>query len=365
MAAAGKINEVLDCFPCVTRGCAYIDGQWIEVPQSFETSDPATEQFISKIASCGPNEIDAAVKAARAALEGPTWGYASTCMQRVGFLRRVTSLLERDSEALARLDALDEGKPLREARADVGDAISLTKHLADLLEAQAAADGESVSVGTDDFTCRVIHEPAGVVAAITPWNYPLLMGAQKTLAALAAGCAVVLKPSELAPMSCLALAALCEEAGLPAGALNVVPGMGAVAGDALSKHPGVDKVSFTGSLATARKVMSAAAMGPRAVSLELGGKSPLLVFADADLPAALDWILMGFVWGSGQVCSSTSRVLVHSSIASKLVQLLVDRLATLPLGASLSEDMLALAGPHIGPVVSRTQYVKIWVSPSS
>jgi betaine-aldehyde dehydrogenase len=135
-----------------------------------------------------------------------------------------------------------------------------------------------------------------VVAAITPWNYPFLMGAYKVLPALAAGCTVVLKPSELAPLSCLVLAELCKEAGLPAGALNVLPGLGSVTGDLLARHPDIDKISFTGSLPTAQKVMAAAALGPRALSLELGGKSPAIVFEDANLDSAADWLVTGFMW---------------------------------------------------------------------
>jgi len=151
--------------------------------------------------------------------------------------------------------------------------------------------------GTDgQFTTVIINHPVGVVGAITPWNYPFLMAIWKVIPAIAAGCTIVLKPSELAPLSCILMGKLCQEAGLPDGALNVIPGLGHQAGAALTSHDGIDKISFTGSLPTAQRVMSAAAMGPRGLSLELGGKSPLIVFEDADVESAVDWIILGICW---------------------------------------------------------------------
>lgn len=170
----------------------------------------------------------------------------------------------------------------------------------------------------------------------------------------------MLKPSELAPLSCLILAEMCHEAGLPAGALNVVPGWGHEAGAAISEHPDIDKVSFTGSAPTARKIMAAVAMGPRGISLELGGKSPLIVFEDADIPSAVDWILTGILWGSGQVCSATSRVLVHSSVRAALMEKLLERIRAVKIGDSLDAGMMAHQGPTMGPVISKGQYDKIW-----
>ena len=182
----------------------------------------------------------------------------------------------------------------------------------------------------------------------------------KVLPALAAGCTIVLKPSELAPLSCLLLAEMLTDAGLPAGACNVLPGLGTTAGTALSQHPDIDKLSFTGSVPTARRIMAAAAVGPRAVSLELGGKSAMIVFEDADLAATVDWVLTGILWGSGQVCSATSRVLVHSAVRGRLMDKLLARLPLVKIGDSLSADMLANEGAAMGPVVSQGQYDKVW-----
>ena len=288
--------EVLRKFPCTTANAAFIAGEWLSVSDTIASINPATEDTITTFANCSPALVDQAVKAAREAFAGPHWGHSATTQQRVSFLRSLAGLLDHHRDELSQLDSLDEGKPFRESSADISDAIALALHLAELLEDPRWPAEEVVANGTDDFITVVKSEPIGVVAAITPWNYPLLMAAYKVLPALAAGCTVVLKPSELAPLSSLVLAELCREAGLPPGALNVVPGLGSLTGDALSRHPGVDKLSFTGSVATARKVMTAAALGPRPLSLELGGKSPALVFDDADVDAAVDWLITGFVW---------------------------------------------------------------------
>ena len=289
-------SEILGRFPCVTANSAFIGGEWEAVAFSVSSVCPSTEETLTTFANCSAEHVDRAVRAARKAVEGSNWGHSSTPPQRALFLRTLAQLIGKHKDDLARLDTLDEGKPLRESSADISDAISLALHLADLLEEPLWQTPEVVANGTEDFTTEVRREPIGVVAAITPWNYPFLMAADKVFPALAAGCAVILKPSELAPLSCLVLAELCRDAGLPPGALNVLPGLGSVTGDALSRHPGVDKLSFTGSVVTARKVMTAAAMGPRPLSLELGGKSPAIVFDDADVNAAVDWLITGFVW---------------------------------------------------------------------
>jgi betaine-aldehyde dehydrogenase len=191
----------------------------------------------------------AAVEAAIACLNSPNWGYASTGAQRAQVLRKLGTLIEARKDELARLDSLDQGKPLREAQADMGDAISCCAHFATLAEERDAHQHEIIENGTGgDFTTTIVLEPIGVVAAITPWNYPMLMAVWKVIPALAAGCTVVLKPSELAPLSCILFGELCTEAGAPPGAVNVVNGLGSDAGAALSNHPKIDKISFTGSV---------------------------------------------------------------------------------------------------------------------
>ena len=294
-------------------------------------------------------------------MNSETWGFKSTGAQRAVVLRKLGELIEANKDNLARLDSLDEGKPLREAIADINDAVTSCNHFADLAEQRDAHQGEIIENGTGgDFETKILLEPIGVVGAITPWNYPLLMGVWKVIPALAAGCAIVLKPSELAPLSCLALGQLCLDAGIPAGALNVLPGWGYEAGSAISNHPDIDKISFTGSVPTSQKIMAAAALGPRAISLELGGKSPMIVFEDSDIPSAIDWIITGILWGSGQVCSATSRVIVHNSIKDALIAALIERVSIIKIGDSLAEDMIAHEGGKIGPVVSKVQYDKIW-----
>jgi betaine-aldehyde dehydrogenase len=199
------------------------------------------------VANATAEDVDIAVAAAKRALYSANWGYNSTAAQRATILRNLGDIITAKKDDLARLDSLDHGKPLREANADMGDAIAACSHFAHLVEEEERNQGTLVDNGTNgDFITRIFHEPIGVVAMITPWNYPFLMGMWKVVAGIASGCSMVLKPSELAPLSCLLLGEMCVEAGLPAGALNVIPGLGSSAGGPLSSHPGVDKISFTG-----------------------------------------------------------------------------------------------------------------------
>mmetsp|Transcript_15266 Transcript_15266/g.22979 ORF Transcript_15266/g.22979 Transcript_15266/m.22979 type:complete len:504 (+) Transcript_15266:53-1564(+) len=341
----------------------YINGEWRDAIKggTFDTINPATEEIITSVAAATSEDIDVAVEAAVRCLHSSDWGYCSTGAQRAQILRKLGDLFTAHQDELARLDSLDQGKPLREAKADLGDAISCCAHFAKLAEEQDSKQNEVIDNGTDgEFVTTIVLEPIGVVAAITPWNYPLLMAVWKVVPAIAAGCTIVLKPSELAPLSCLVFGELCTQAGLPNGALNVVPGLGPDAGGPLSSHPAVDKVSFTGSVPTARRVMTCAAAGPRAVTLELGGKSPLIIFEDAELDSAVDWVITGFLWGSGQVCSATARVLVHSSLRETFMKKLIDRIAFVKLGDSLTEEMISHEGGQMGPLVNKTQYDKVW-----
>jgi betaine-aldehyde dehydrogenase len=304
--------------------------------------------------------VDLAVKVAKRTLYSANWGFKSTGAQRAVILRNLKEVITRRKDEIAALDSFDMGKPLREANADLGDAIAACDHFANLAEQQDKHQDEIIENGTGgDFVSKIRLEPIGVIGAITPWNYPFLMGIWKVIPAIAAGCTIVLKPSELAPLSCLLFGELVNEAGLPAGALNIVSGLGPDAGAPLATHDDVDKVSFTGSVPTAQKIMAAAALGPRAISLELGGKSPLVVFEDADVNATVDWILTGILWGSGQVCSATSRVLLHKNIRQAVVDRLLERLALIKIGRSLDQDMREHNGATMGPVVSKGQYDKI------
>jgi len=341
----------------------YINGQYVEPIQgrSFPTYNPATGEVITMVANATAEDVDQAVQAAVQCFNSDHWGVNSTGAQRAVILRRIGTLLEQRKDELARLECLDQGKPLREALADLNDAITACSHFAALAEERDRHQNEVIENGTNgDFETKIVLEPVGVVGAITPWNYPLLMAIWKVIPCIAAGCTVVLKPSEFAPLSCLVFADICTQAGLPAGALNVVTGYGADAGSPISHHPQIDKISFTGSGPTGRKIMAAAAAGPRAVSMELGGKSPLIVFDDAQLDGAVDWILTGILWGSGQVCSATSRVLVHKNVKDQLIAKILARLPNVRIGNSLSEEFKDYSGPQMGPVISKSQYDKIW-----
>ena len=247
----------------------------------------------------------------------------------------------------------DNGKPLPEARWDVGDAAACFEFYAGLAEELDTKSVESIALPDDRFVSCVKKEPLGVAGAIIPWNYPLLMAAWKVAPALAAGCTMVLKPSELTSLTALELAAIAQQADLPAGVLNIVTGFGADAGAALTSHPGVDKLAFTGSLPTGSKIMGAAARDIKKISLELGGKSPFVIFDDADIDKAVEWIMFGIFWNQGQVCSATSRVLVHQSIYQKLLARLVEETEKITVGNGMDEGIL------LGPIVSKDQLNKI------
>jgi betaine-aldehyde dehydrogenase len=328
-----------------------IDGQWCAAAsgERLQVLDPASETLLGAVSAAGDADVERAVQAARRAFDDGRWS-AQPAAARAAVLRRIAAGIRERLEELAVLEVRDNGKPLPEARWDVGDAAGCFEFYADLAE-RGGAD-EALALPDARFSCRVRREPVGVVAAIIPWNYPLLMAAWKVAPALAAGCTLVLKPSELTPLTALVLGELALEAGLPAGVLNILSGDGRT-GRALCRHAAVDKLAFTGSLATGSAVMQAAAQDIKRVSLELGGKSPFIVFADSELDAALEWILFGIFWNQGQVCSATSRVLVERSLYPRLVEALVEQARRIRIGPGLDE------GVKLGPLVSAGQYRKV------
>ncbi|CAN0270524.1 unnamed protein product [Pylaiella littoralis] len=340
----------------------FINNQWHDAGggSTFDNSNPATEELICSCANAQPEDVDEAVAAARACFEGPEWGFKSTGPQRAACLRAMAKAIEDDKDAFARLESEDCGKPIKESVEDMDLAVECFRFYADLAEKLGAEEPEEIKISDDSFKTRVVREPIGVVGAITPWNYPLLMGVQKVAPALAAGCTIVLKPSELAPLTCVRMAALAEAAGLPAGALSVLTGEGSPAGASLSAHPGVDKVSFTGSVPTGQKVMAAAAGGPAGVHMELGGKSAMIVFDDIeDIDATVDWICVGIFFNSGQVCSATSRLLLHSNIHDEVVAKVLERAASVTVGDPLRGDDKEATGQCMGPLVSGPQKDKV------
>jgi aldehyde dehydrogenase (NAD+) len=321
-----------------------IGGAWVapEAGQRLPLLNPSDGAQIGEIARGQAADVDAAVSAARRAFEG---GWARTpAAERGRILMRLGRLVEGRVEALARLEALDVGKPLTQARAD---ALALARYCAFYGGAADKLMGETIPY-LDGYTVYTLREPHGVTAHIVPWNYPMQIIGRSVGAALAAGNCCVLKPAEDACLTALAFADLAKEAGLPDGVLNVVPGLGAEAGAALAGHEGVDHISFTGSVATGVRIQTLAAQHVKPVTLELGGKSPQLVFEDADLDAALPFLVNAGIQNAGQTCSASSRILVQRRVYGEVVARMAERYGQLRVGQ-------ALADLDVGPLISAKQ----------
>ena len=332
----------------------YIDGQWLAPAKggSFETFDPSDETLLARVAAATAEDVDAAVRAARRAFDEGPWPRMSGA-GRAAVLRRIAEGIRGRQQELAELEVRDNGKPLPEALWDIGDTAGCFDFYAGLAEKLDASQEQEIALADERFSSVARKEPVGVAGAIIPWNFPMLMAAWKVAPALAAGCAMVLKPSELTPLTALHLAEIAHEAGLPAGVLNVLTGLGADAGAPLAEHPGVDKLAFTGSVPTGSRIMQAAARDIKNISLELGGKSPFVIFADSDIEAAVEWILFGIFWNQGEVCSATSRVLVQRALYEPLLARLAEEARKITIGNGLREGVL------LGPLVNKAQYDKV------
>jgi betaine-aldehyde dehydrogenase len=331
----------------------FIDGTWQAAARggTIDVVDPATERVFRTCSAGTADDVDRAVTAAKRAGQGP-WG-RTTGRERAVVLRAIADAIEREKQALAELEVCDNGKPLPEALGDISDAAYCFNLYAAYAEELDARQGEAIAVPDDRFKTTVKYVPAGVAGLIVPWNYPLLMAAWKVAPALAAGCTLVLKPSEFTPLTALELARICEEAAVPPGVVNVVTGYGNDAGARLAAHPDVRKLAFTGSVPTGIAVATAAAPDIKSVSLELGGKSPIVVFDDADLEQVVEWVMFGIFWNQGQVCSATSRLIVERGIAGRLIERLVEEARKITIGNGMDEGVL------LGPLVSRSQYDKV------
>ena len=314
----------------------YIEGAWRDARsgRTREIRCPADGSLVDTVSEGDRDDVDLAVDAARRAFDAGPWPRMLST-ERAAILHRVADLLEQDVAAVARIESLDTGKRLVESEYDVVDVVSVFRHFAGLAGSDA---GRVIDTGRPDVVSRVVHEPVGVCSLITPWNYPLLQTAWKVAPCLAAGNTFVLKPSELTPSTARWLMGALATAGVPAGVANLVLGDGPGVGAPLSEHPDVDLVSFTGGLSTGKRVMVAAAGTVKKVALELGGKNPNIVFADADLEAALDMALTAVFLHSGQVCSAGARLLVEESIHDDFVEQLVGRAARIRLGGPFDED---------------------------
>jgi aldehyde dehydrogenase (NAD+) len=302
----------------------FINGKWQDSVsgETFPTINPSTGETICQVAEGDKADVDLAVKAARKAFEDGPWARMNAS-QRGRLLNRLADLIERDREELAALESLDNGKPYRDAlNADLPLTIKCYRYYAGWAD---KIHGKTIPIEGNYF-CYTRHEPVGVVGQIIPWNFPLLMQAWKWGPALAAGCTIVLKPAEQTPLTALRVAALAQEAGIPDGVVNVVPGYGPTAGAAISSHMDIDKVAFTGEYITGQIVSEAAARSNlKRVSLELGGKSPNIVFADADLDQAVEGSYIGLFFNQGQCCCAGSRLFVEEKVHDALVDKLVAR----------------------------------------
>ncbi|NKQ55494.1 aldehyde dehydrogenase [Amycolatopsis sp. K13G38] len=328
----------------------YIDGriQAAAGGRTYASADPFTGRPWAGVADGTAEDVDRAVESARAALHGP-WG-GLTPSARGALLYELAALIERDADKLAEWETRDNGKLLREMSGQVRSLPEWYRYFGGLAD---KVQGEVIPTAKRDFLVYTEHEPVGVVAAITPWNSPLLLLTWKLAPALAAGCTVVVKPSDYTPAATVALAGLVSEAGFPPGVVNVVTGSGAETGRALAGHPGVDKIAFTGSNEVGRAVAHAAADRFARISLELGGKSAQIVYDDADLEAAANGVVAGIFAAAGQTCMAGSRLLVQSAVADELVARVVTRAESIRIGDPKDPRT------EMGPLANERQYEKV------
>ncbi|HEY2895324.1 MAG TPA: aldehyde dehydrogenase family protein, partial [Pirellulales bacterium] len=303
--------------PQIHQTQCFIGGQWVPAAsgKTFETVNPATEEVIAQVAEGDAEDINRAVAAAREAFDHGPWRKMDA-RERGRLMYRLADLIEEEADELAMLETLDNGKPIRESKsADLPLTIDCLRYYAGYAD---KIHGQTIPIRGNYF-CYTRREPVGVVGQIIPWNFPMLMTAWKWGPALASGCTIVMKPAEQTPLTCLRLARLAQKAGIPDGVINVVPGFGPTAGAAIVKHPGVDKVAFTGEYKTAQIIMRDASQTLKRLTFELGGKSPNIIFGDADLDAAAQGTHTGLYLNQGQCCCAGSRVFVEEKVHDKLI----------------------------------------------
>jgi betaine-aldehyde dehydrogenase len=310
----------------------YIDGKFVDAAsgKTYAVIDPATREVIAEVPQSDPEDIDRAVAAARRAFDSDGWPDTSA-RDRGRILFRIADYIRQNARKLAELETLNNGKPIAEAEGDISDAAYCFEYYGGLA---TKIHGEVLTV-PDNAMAMTLREPVGVAGLIVPWNYPMMMAVQKVAPAIAAGCTSILKPARPTPLSMLELAKCFNEVGLPAGVVNVLSGPGGRIGSAMVKHPGVDKISFTGSGEIGRQIMREGADTLKRVSLELGGKSPNIFFADADFEQAVEGALFGVFINQGEVCSAGSRVLVQKPIYKKMLDAMVERARMIKLGPGI------------------------------
>jgi acyl-CoA reductase-like NAD-dependent aldehyde dehydrogenase len=330
----------------VAPGRLFIAGEWEDAAsgKTFEVIDPARAELLTEVAEADAPDVERAVQAARNALDGD-WR-SLTASQRGRLLWKLAQRLEDRKDDLARVETLSNGKPLFESAIDVAMTIQTFEYYAGWT---TKIEGETIPVSVPHQFNYTVREPVGVVGAIIPWNFPLNLASWKVAPALAAGCTVVLKPAPETPLTALMLAEAAAEVGMPPGVLNVLPGGGPTAGGALVTHPGVDKISFTGSTAVGRQIARSAADTLKRVTLELGGKSANIVFADADLPVAARGAIGGIFYGKGEVCAAGSRLFIERGAREQMVAMVADGANKLKVGDPFEK------GTRIGAIVSEKQ----------
>jgi phenylacetaldehyde dehydrogenase len=330
-----------------------IGGDWVAPAEGGDIAvlDPATEDQIATVAAAGRQDVDRAVAAARRAFESGAWPSMSG-QTRARLMWRLAELLVEHADELAELETFDNGKPMHDTRAvDLPVASELLRYFAGWA---TKLNGISTSIGDPgEYQAFTVREPVGVVAQIVPWNFPLIMALMKLAPALATGCTVVLKPAEETPLTALRLGELIGEAGFPPGVVNILTGYGETAGAALSAHPDVDKIAFTGSTEVGRKIVQASAGNLKRVTLELGGKSPMVVLPDADIQAVIRGATTGIFFNSGQSCMAGSRLIIHESVHDVVVAGIVDRARAIRVGSGFDPDT------QIGPLVSDIQLQRV------
>lgn len=328
----------------------YIDGEWVDSQsqETFPVLNPATGETIAIVTKGGREDAQRAIAAARRAFDESGWA-ETHARQRAEILNRVADLIEQRADEFAKLDTQNNGKPLRESTYDVSDAVNQFRYYAGLC---TKPTGQTYDV-PDDIQALVVREPIGVVGAITCWNYPLVMNAQKLAPALAAGNTIVLKPADLTPLTTILLFECLEQAGLPAGVANLVTGPGSEVGDEISKNELVDKVAFTGGTDTGIAIMKNAADTVKKLSLELGGKSPNIVFADADFETAVDYALYAIYANQGEVCSAGSRLILEESAYYRFLDRLVERAKKIVVGNGMDEET------EMGPLISESHMNRV------
>lgn len=326
----------------------FIDGKFQDGESERSLVNPANGKVLTKVAEASPGQVEEAIKAARRAFDKGPWPRL-TAFERAQTLFKIAELIDANADELAELETLNGGKPLRETRYDIADSANCFRYYAGLI---TKPTGTTVDVPAPSVT-SIVREPIGVCGQIIPWNYPLLMAAWKLAPCLAAGNTCVLKPSEFTPLTVVRLAELLQQAGLPEGVVNIVLGDGPKVGQPIAESKLVDKIAFTGSVKTGKLIAAAALGNLKKVTLELGGKSPMIVFSDFDLDVAVDYALFAIYCNSGQVCSAGSRMIVEDSIYESFVKKMAERAQKIRVGPGLEDET------EMGPLVSESQMKRV------